>query len=387
MNGTARHQPSDEPIIVVDTDQAPDAGAPGARLGLPAWGQASWSIIGLIGAVVLLAWLVPRILLLAVPIVVAGLATALLLPLSDVLQRRGVPRVLATWLVLLAAIGCVAGAAALLVPAVTNDSNGLQTSLSDGVTNVENWLVSGPLGFSQTAVDGWATDLRTQTTSLNSTLSQGALSTAPLVLHAVTGTILSLVLTFFFMKDGASLGSQLQRRLAPDKWPRVANSWSAITGFARGLVINGLVNATVLGIALAILGVPFALPLAAITFAASFIPVAGAIVSGLLAALIALVAMGPLTAAIVVVVTVVIHHLEGYIVGPIIIGRRTGLHPVSLILSLLVGSIVAGIPGAFIAGPIAATVSGWYASNGAAISTTPDLESSPTTTQEPQVSP
>ena len=110
----------------------------------------------------------------------------------------------------------------------------------------------------------------------------------------------------------------------------------------------------------AILGVPLAAPIAAITFVASFVPLAGAIVSGAVASLVALVAVGPGTALIVVGVTIAIHHLEAYIVGPRVIRHGTGLHPVVLILSLVVGISLAGIAGGFLAGPIAAAVSGWF---------------------------
>ncbi|MDH4278243.1 MAG: AI-2E family transporter [Acidimicrobiia bacterium] len=62
-----------------------------------------------------------------------------------------------------------------------------------------------------------------------------------------------------------------------------------------------------------------------------------------------------------IAVTIGIHHLEGYVVGPLIIGRATGLHPTVLILSVIVGTKLGGVSGAFLAGPFAAAIAGYVA--------------------------
>jgi predicted PurR-regulated permease PerM len=129
-------------------------------------------------------------------------------------------------------------------------------------------------------------------------------------------------------------------------------SWEALGGYIRGTAVNGIVNGTVMGITLAAIGVPLALPLAFLTFLGAFIPLVGAIVTGVLAALIALVAKGGVAALVVIGATVVIHNLEGYLVGPFVLGRAVHLHPVAVLLALTTGTILAGILGAFMAVPI-----------------------------------
>ena len=114
-------------------------------------------------------------------------------------------------------------------------------------------------------------------------------------------------------------------------------SWDALGGYIRGTAVNGVVNGTVMGLTLAVLGVPLALPLAVLTFVGAFIPIIGAIVTGVLAALIALVAKGGVAALVVLGATILVHNLEGYLVGPFVLGRAVHLHPVAVLLALPIG--------------------------------------------------
>jgi len=111
-------------------------------------------------------------------------------------------------------------------------------------------------------------------------------------------------------------------------------------------------------------------PIGVLTFFGGFFPIVGAIAVGALAALVALVAKGPVAALVVVGVTIVIHNVEGYLVGPLVSRAAVRLHPVAVLLALAVGGVLAGIIGAFVAVPTAAVI--------AAASTTTDLRSSPT---------
>jgi predicted PurR-regulated permease PerM len=305
-------------------------------------------------------WLVSRFLVVIVPVAVAALATTILWPAARWLRRHGLPPLAATWTVMLATLAVLAGALAWIVPTIADQATSLRTSVGDGVTRIEDWLVTGPFGLSRQRVDGWSKNLRTQFGSFESQVAKGALARTPLVLEIIGGIVLAAVLVFFFLQDGPGWHARVVRDFDPSTRRRIDGMWRTLSGFSRGLVVNAAVNAIVLGVALALLGVPLAAPIAAITFVASFVPLAGAIVSGAVASLVALVAVGPGTALIVVGVTIAIHHLEAYVVGPRVIGHGTGLHPVVLILSLVVGISLAGIAGGFLAGPFAAAVSGWF---------------------------
>jgi putative heme transporter len=108
--------------------------------------------------------------------------------------------------------------------------------------------------------------------------------------------------------------------------------------------------------------VPFALPLAIVTFFAGFFPIVGAVTAGALAVLVALATEGPVTALILLGVVIAVQQLEGNLLEPVVMGRAVHLHPVVILLALGAGAAVAGIVGAFLAVPLAAagTAAGSY---------------------------
>jgi predicted PurR-regulated permease PerM len=124
-----------------------------------------------------------------------------------------------------------------------------------------------------------------------------------------------------------------------------------LSGFIKAQAAVGLVDAVFIGIGLALLGVPLALPLAVLVFFGAFIPIIGAVVSGALAALVALVTTGPTSALIVVVLVLVVQQLEGNVLQPILVGRTLDLHPAAVILAVTAGGSLRGITGAFLAVP------------------------------------
>jgi len=118
--------------------------------------------------------------------------------------------------------------------------------------------------------------------------------------------------------------------------------------------INGLINGTLMATALLILGVPLALPIGVLTFFGAYFPIVGSVATGTLAALVALASQGPVAALVVIGITVLIHNLEGYLVGPLVLGRAVHLHPLAVLLALAAGGVIAGIVGAFLAVPVTA---------------------------------
>jgi predicted PurR-regulated permease PerM len=115
-----------------------------------------------------------------------------------------------------------------------------------------------------------------------------------------------------------------------------------------------LMDAILIGLALWVIGVPLVLPLALLTFVGGFFPVIGAFAAGSAAALIALVANGPLDALLVVAATFVVQQIEGNLLQPIIVGRAVRIHPVAVILAVASGAVIWGVAGAVIAVPLVA---------------------------------
>jgi len=127
-----------------------------------------------------------------------------------------------------------------------------------------------------------------------------------------------------------------------------------LVSYVRATMLVAFVDAVGIGIGLAILRVPLALPLAALVFLTAFIPVIGATLSGAVAVLVALVTQGPITALIVLAIVIAVQQLEGHVLQPLIMGRAVALHPLAVILAIATGVVAAGIIGGLIAVPLLA---------------------------------
>jgi predicted PurR-regulated permease PerM len=170
--------------------------------------------------------------------------------------------------------------------------------------------------------------------------------------------VLTLVLTFFFLKDGPRFLPWVARWLPERSASHVAELshrfWGVLGGFIRAQSGVGLADAIGIGVGLAVLGVPLALPLAVLTFVGAFIPIVGAFITGLLAVLVAWVTDGTTTALIVAALVVVVQQLESNLLSPLLMGRTLALHPALVILGVTAGGTIAGVTGAFLAVPVLA---------------------------------
>ena len=93
-----------------------------------------------------------------------------------------------------------------------------------------------------------------------------------------------------------------------------------------------------------------------LVFLGAFVPMIGAFISGTVAVLVALVAQGPFTALLMLGVVVLVQQLEAHVLQPFLLGRVVSVHPLGVIIAIALGVLVAGIPGALIAVPLAASL-------------------------------
>jgi putative heme transporter len=332
------------------------------RAVVPAWlntaAAYSWRLLVVGAGLVVVALAFGKLHLILVPVIGALFLTTILSPPARRLRRWGLPPLAATWIVFLGALIILAAIGLGLAPSVSHEFNQLGHDLNQGIKQAEHWLETGPLHLSHRQVDGYVKKAQASITANKTKLIQGALSGATVVLQGAGGTLLALVLTFFFTKDGEEIGnwffSIFDERRSADFREVGHKAWYTLGAYVRGTAANGLVNAVVLAVGLLILGVPLVIPIALLTFVGGFIPLVGAIASGVVASLVALVAKGPVAAAIVIGLTLLIHNLEGYLVGPLVLGRAVRLHPVAILLALATGTILLGIIGAFVAVPLTA---------------------------------
>jgi putative heme transporter len=332
---------------------------------LARWAAVCWRLLIIAAALVVIGWIFTRLRLIILPVVVALFISTVLVSPAQWLKRHGFPPLLATWTVFLGAFLLIGGLIMGLYSLTHGEFNTLGHELSGGVNRFERYFTNGPFHFSHKQVNDYVQQAKNFFTKNQGTIVSGALSGVTIGLEIAGGLLLTLVLTFFFVKDGDrmtkwALSLFHNPKRLEDMRTLGRQTWATMAAYIRGTAANGFINAVLLAMALLGLGVPLVLPLALLTFLGGFLPLVGAIVSGALAALVALVIKGPLAALIIVGVTIVIHNVEGYIVGPKVLGHEVNLHAVVIILVIAAGTALGGIAGAFLAVPLTAILIAVY---------------------------
>jgi predicted PurR-regulated permease PerM len=318
----------------------------------------SWRFVVVVGALVVLGTVLARLSEVVIPVAVSLLLAALLTPAVGWLQARGVPRGIATALVLVGGIALLGAVLTFVVQAFINGVPDLVDEVSASVDSVQQWLVNGPLNLKQSQIDGAFTSFTTSLTTNRDAITSGALSTAATLTQILSGLAIALFTTIFFVYDGARVWEFVTRVVPRHVRPRVDvaghRGFASLVGYVRATVAVAAVDAIGIGVGLAVLRVPLALPLAALVFLGAFIPIIGAFLSGLVAVLIALVTQGFVVALIVLGVIVAVQQLEAHVLQPVLLGRAVQLHPLAVVLAIAVGLVVAGVIGALLAVPMVA---------------------------------
>ncbi len=307
-----------------------------------------------IGGLLLVALGAARMMLVVLPVVIAVLLTALLLPIYRwLLSRRWRPAPAASATTLFAVV-VFFGLWALIIPGVLSQVDELVTNVQDGARQAVGVLE--PVGVGRADLDRAIDDALSSVQG--SAVANEVLTGAVLLTKWAAAVVLIVVLTFFFLKDGPRLWEWVLELFHEDRQPMLrevsGRSWAALSAYVQGVVLVATIDAVLIGVALLVVGVPVAIPLIVLTFVAAFFPVVGAFVAGAAAVLVALVANGLGAALIILAVIVGVQQLEGNVFYPIVVGRKLSLHPVGLLLALAAGGVLAGVVGAFLAVPIAA---------------------------------
>jgi len=313
----------------------------------------------LVAAALVVLWYVAgKLWVVLLPVLLGLLLATVLWPPVDFLRRRGLPPALAASLVLLLGVLLLVGIVGGLAPQVTSQTEELADQVTAGLGQLQGYVTGPPfnLGEDQVGrtVDNVIDEAQSNAQNIATRVLSGAAAAGSLV---VTG-LLALVLCFFYLKDGPKFLPWLSGLVGPRAAPHVSalsqRSWVTLSGFIKAQAAVGFVDALFIGIGLAVLSVPLALPLAVLVFFGAFIPIIGAVVTGALAALVALVTQGPTTALIVIGLVLVVQQLEGNVLQPILVGRTLALHPAVVIVAVTAGGTLAGITGAFLAVPVVA---------------------------------
>ncbi|MFG1799115.1 AI-2E family transporter [Micromonospora carbonacea] len=339
------------------TSSRDDADVPHALRIAAAW---SWRLI-VIGVVFwALLKIVATVSIVIIPLAIAMLLSALLAPAVGWLLRARFPRSLATAVVLVGGLAAVVGTLTLVVNEFIKGVPELSKKSSEGVRQIQDWLKTGPLHLSDSQLDRYIEEAQSWINNNTERFTSGAVSTAATLAEVLTGIVLVLFATFFFLRDGSRIWRFLVRLLPVAARWKVDDagraSWETLGAYVRATVLVAFIDAVGIGTFLVIFDIPFAFPLAALVFLGAFIPIVGAALSGGVAVLVALVDSGPVTALIILGVVIGVQQVEGHVLQPLIMGRAVAIHPLAVIIGIAAGVVLAGITGALVSVPLIAVL-------------------------------
>jgi predicted PurR-regulated permease PerM len=339
----------------------------GVRLA-SAW---SWRLLLIAAAIALLVFLVIQLRLIVIPVLIAVLVSALLVPFVNFLIRHHWPRWLGITVAMVLIIVVFAGLIFLAVLQIRSEAHNLQQQSVESYRSLRAWLEGPPLGLSDRQLDDYLKQIGESIQQDSQALLSGALSIGSTLGHVLTGLLLTLFSTLFILIDGKGIWGWIVRifpkraRLAVDGAGQ--SGWTTLRSFVRVQILVATIDAIGIGLGAFFLGLPLVIPVAVLVFLGAFIPIVGAVVTGALAVFLALVYNGPLTALLMLAVVLLVQQLEGHVLQPLIMGTAVKVHPLAVVLVVAAGSLLAGIPGALFAVPLAAVfnVMVHYISDGA----------------------
>ena len=299
-----------------------------------------------------------------VPLLLATMVTAMLVPIVDALDRRGAAERPRRWL------GVHARAAVVVVGGI------LTFVVSQFIQGAPALIDQVTQSIDQCARSGWtpaccrasattrstsATDTAIEALKNNqSKLTSGALSTAGTITEIVTGALLMLFTLIFLLQGGRHIfafATLVFPRTVRDRVRDASRAgFHSLIGYVRATFLVAFVDAVGIGAGLAIMGIPLALPLASLVFLGAFVPLIGAVLTGGLAVIVALIAKGWVYALITFGLIIAVQQLEAHVLQPLVMGRAVSLHPLAVVLAITAGGVTAGIVGALLAVPIVAVL-------------------------------
>jgi predicted PurR-regulated permease PerM len=323
----------------------------------PGWlrdlGTMSWLLVGvflLLAAIVALLSLTNTI---VTPVIVASIVAAVMVPVVDALQRRGVGRAAGAALVFLGIFAAGVALVVMVLAGVASQTSGIQARLGDAVTKFEGWLHDA--GVSQStankAGDDASKGISDAFGALVHGVSVGISSLASLAVF-LSFTALSL---FFLLKDGPAIRRWTESHLGlPPAIGRLVTGrmLQALRGYFAGVTIVAGFNAVVIGLGALILGVPLAGSIMVINFVAAYIPYLGAWSAGAFTVLVALGSQGPAAGLAMAVIALLANGALQQLVQPLAMGAALDLHPLAVLIVTIAGGGLFGTVGLILAAPV-----------------------------------
>ena len=320
----------------------------------------AWRFVVIAVAAGILIWLVNQLKLLVIPLLVAILVTALLWPAFTWMLRHRVPRWLAIVVSVVGTLAIIGGLMWLAIWQITRQWASVRDRTGEAIQQLRDYLIAGPLHLTEQQIDDLLAQAWTWMQQQVELLWSGALVVGSTVGHVITGAVLALFILLCTLADGGGIWRWVVRL-----FPRAAREevdgagragWRTVVTYARTQLLVATIDATGIALGAFLLGVPLAIPIGVLVFLGAFVPFVGAIVTGALAVFLALVYNGPWIALWMLIVVLAVQQLEGHVLQPLLMGSAVKVHPLAVVLVVAGGAMIAGIPGALFAVPLAAFV-------------------------------
>lgn len=318
----------------------------------------SWRLIVVGVALAGILFVLAQLYFLVVPLLIAVLLAALASPLNLLLLKIKFPRWLATTTTVLVFLGAVATLVWLVINEVVRGWESVLARTQVAYGDLVVYLLDSPLQLSEEQLRTWFNELTGALDVDSSWLLSGALSLSSSFGSWLVGLGIVIFGLVFFIHDGARIWAWLVRLMPKASRTAIYGSsnagWGTLVSFARIQVVVALINAVGIGLGAIILGLPLVAPIAVAVFLGSFVPFIGATVTGAFAVLVALVFDGPSTALIMLIIVIAVQQIEGQLIQPLIMGAAVKVHPLGVVLAVIAGGYLAGIPGVLFAVPLVA---------------------------------
>ena len=334
-------------------------------VGIRIAGVWSWRVMVIAAVIALFIYLVITLREIVVPFMVAILLAALLVPLVNFLVRHRWPKGLAVALAEVGLIAVLVGLVVLVVVQVRTGSPDLQKQSIEAYDNFTQYLLDSSLHLTNSDINGYLGQAWTAIQKDSQVLVSGAVTFGTTAGHVLAGMLLTLFATLFMLIDGTGIWAWVVRLFPRKARPAIDGSgragWVTLTNFVRVQIFVAFVDAVGIGLGAWIIGLffggfPLVIPITVAVFLGSFIPVVGALFSGVLAIFIALVYLNPFAALIMLGVVIAVQQIEGHVLQPFIMGTAVRVHPLAVVFAVAAGGFLAGIPGALFAVPVVATL-------------------------------
>ncbi len=292
------------------------------------------------------------------PFIIALFFTAMLHPIEVRMRRLPGRASVAALVALLAGVAVLAGLGYFVYWQISSHNKELGDQVTSTVDHLKHWLETGPLHVKSSDLDKISNNIVNTIKSHSGQLINGAVTTVRTAAEILTGLLLVLLTTFYLLRDGEIVWGWVVRLFPHAARERLdlagRAGWRAFGGYMRGQFVIALFHGVSITILLFVLRVPLAAALGVLVFIGSFIPLVGLTVTGALAVAIALLEHGPGAAIAVAIAIIVLVQVEGHVLQPVVMSRSVDIHPLAVVLSVIAGTALKGIPGALVAVPLVA---------------------------------